>query len=307
MSREICSGFLAWCTDRLDIDPHQELGVLETATDEEIRKQYRNLAKKYHPDVCKLPDAQQRFLRVQKAYNMIKDEEAREKSKVDIEYGDVFEGVNLDQIPKEEREIIVVVLNKIRDRKSIIEGFTAAIAFEISAMRNHGSDYLMSAFSVREKLPQFVSLTCEDSWSVDKDNLLKFNVFSRMEDQNAIGKITYNTMHKEAPMRFESRDDKLVATASIMSRDTKTLSRTDTFVVKSEGRVVGTFSSTYWPLFPVFSSQSILLPGKNSPPVEGTRFCFFGSRMVWSYVNRENSTKICAVAQRELVSTDNKI
>lgn len=58
-------------------DYYEVLGVSRTASAEEIRKAYRTLARKFHPDVNKSPDAQKRFTEIQEAYDLLSDEQKR--------------------------------------------------------------------------------------------------------------------------------------------------------------------------------------------------------------------------------------
>ncbi len=58
-------------------DYYKVLGVARTAAAEDIKKSYRRLARKYHPDVSKEKDAEQKFKEVQEAYEVLKDPEKR--------------------------------------------------------------------------------------------------------------------------------------------------------------------------------------------------------------------------------------
>lgn len=59
-------------------DYYEVLGVGRQATDEELKKAFRRLARQYHPDVNKEPDAEARFKEVNEAYEVLRDPQKRE-------------------------------------------------------------------------------------------------------------------------------------------------------------------------------------------------------------------------------------
>lgn len=58
-------------------DYYDVMGVARDASEDDIKKAYRRLARKYHPDVSKEPDAEERFKEVGEAYAVLKDAEKR--------------------------------------------------------------------------------------------------------------------------------------------------------------------------------------------------------------------------------------
>ncbi|MDD3474542.1 MAG: molecular chaperone DnaJ [Candidatus Dojkabacteria bacterium] len=58
-------------------DYYEILGIGKNASQDEIKKAYRKLVKKYHPDVNKAEDAEEKFKEVQEAYEILSDESKR--------------------------------------------------------------------------------------------------------------------------------------------------------------------------------------------------------------------------------------
>lgn len=58
-------------------DYYDVLGVSEDASKQDIRRAYRSLARKYHPDINKEEDAQEKFIEVKEAYEVLSDDQKR--------------------------------------------------------------------------------------------------------------------------------------------------------------------------------------------------------------------------------------
>ena len=58
-------------------DYYEVLGVEKNADEKQIKSAFRRLAKEYHPDLNKSPDAPEKFKEVQEAYEVLSDPEKR--------------------------------------------------------------------------------------------------------------------------------------------------------------------------------------------------------------------------------------
>ncbi|HEE0203804.1 TPA: DnaJ domain-containing protein [Legionella pneumophila] len=61
----------------MDKDYYKIMGVSQDASEKDIKMAYRKLARKYHPDISKEPDAEERFKEMAEAYEVLKDPKKR--------------------------------------------------------------------------------------------------------------------------------------------------------------------------------------------------------------------------------------
>ena len=68
-------------------DYYKIMGVSQDASDKDIKLAYRKLARKYHPDISKEPQAEERFKEMGEAYEVLKDKTKRAQYDEALKYG----------------------------------------------------------------------------------------------------------------------------------------------------------------------------------------------------------------------------
>ena len=87
-------------------DYYEILGVGKDASKVDIKKAYRRLALKYHPDKSDSPDAEEKFKEISEAYAVLSDSEKRQQydqfghAGIDSQYSyqDIFRGADFSDI-----------------------------------------------------------------------------------------------------------------------------------------------------------------------------------------------------------------
>ena len=110
---------------------YQVLGVSQNATPEEIKRAYREKAKKYHPDLCSGPDCVQKFREVNEAYEFLKN--SKQRTIYNTQYA------NWGQFREDETyrysldQIILNLINSLNNPNSLMRNYAVEALVRIGA------------------------------------------------------------------------------------------------------------------------------------------------------------------------------
>lgn len=74
------------------------LGIAKSANDELVKSAFRRLARQWHPDVCKEPDAREQFLIIKNAYDVLSDQNKRARYEAGLQFANTQPTQTLDMI-----------------------------------------------------------------------------------------------------------------------------------------------------------------------------------------------------------------
>ena len=124
---------------------YETLGVSENASQAEIKKAYRKLARKYHPDICKKPECEEKFKEINTAYEILSDPEKRRQ--YDKMGDSIFNGQSFQDFYKAHKDIdLEEILSQIFGGGFSKKGFSFGGGFGFNDLRG------FSNFDVHAKI-----------------------------------------------------------------------------------------------------------------------------------------------------------
>jgi curved DNA-binding protein CbpA len=155
------------------IDYYEVLNVAENATFEEVKKAFRELAKKYHPDKNKDLNASTKFIEVFEAYEILKDHNTKaifDKQRLNYKYSSL---ANSNKTKNQENEVYDTVKENAKKRAQYFSRMT----FE---------DFLNSSIFILKKVTSTLALILMLIFGIFII-LLGIVTFAKINDEPAIG------------------------------------------------------------------------------------------------------------------------
>ncbi|MCX7902099.1 MAG: DnaJ domain-containing protein, partial [Burkholderiaceae bacterium] len=164
-------------------DYYEVLGVSRDASAEEIKRAWRKLARKYHPDVSKEPDAERRMKEVNEAFEVLGDPEKRAAYDKLLARGHRA-GEEFQPPPDWDREYVFEEGGAPHDFSDFFEAIFGGIGRRRSGPRGFASDFSMPGTDERAR----IDIDLEDSFRGATRELTL-----RVPEVDAHGQVTWRT------------------------------------------------------------------------------------------------------------------
>ena len=238
------------------------------------------MAKQYHPDLNKAADAKEKFVEIQKAYDMIKTEDLRKSAKASTNINEEFQfNVPEGQLSNDQLEFISSIAKRLKNGDPVIGTITIPVDvfYDLCKFRKNIDQYNYD--KTVANFPKHISI-CEGFLKgvLGDYTIVEMFVFSRALHQAALAQLAYNSDKGE--MTWYCNRGTLIAKGKVSTEKKKSLV-IDTINITVGHKHIGYIEHRYFSFFPYLSSIDIQPAISKEARLKGIRNGLFGSSLTW--------------------------